>query len=173
MADTGGGHGGHMQGQMPGHHMLTPRLVTDMVADPARPADVGVDLVTRQQMLSIGGRAVAGFTVNGTSPGPEIRARQCQLIEVHLRNESVADGVTLHWHGVDEVNDLHSKQQLVLALMRGTRPQTISAVRIEECGKYSARVTGARRAPKCSPQRTHAITARALSSTGFRIVSSV
>jgi FtsP/CotA-like multicopper oxidase with cupredoxin domain len=103
-ADTGGGHGGHMQGQKPGHHMPTPRLVTDMVADPARPADVRVDLVTRQQMLNIGGRAVAGFTVNGTSPGPEIRARQCQLIEVHLCNESVADGVTLHWHGVDVSN---------------------------------------------------------------------
>ena len=30
--------------------------------------------------------------------------RQGQLIEVHLRNESVADGVTLHWHGVDVPN---------------------------------------------------------------------
>ena len=88
-----------MQGQMPGHDMPTPRLVTDMIADPARPADVRVDLVTRQQMLSVGGRSIPGFTVNGTSPGPEIRARQGQLIEVHLRNESVADGVTLHWHG--------------------------------------------------------------------------
>ena len=70
-----------------------------MIADPARPADVRVDLVTRQQMLTVGGRSVAGFTVNGTSPGPEIRARQGQLIEVHLRNESVAGVVTLHWHG--------------------------------------------------------------------------
>jgi FtsP/CotA-like multicopper oxidase with cupredoxin domain len=97
--------GGHMQGQMPDHHMAaTPRLVTDMVADPARPADVRVDLVTRQQTLSVGGRSIQGFTINGTSPGPEIRARQGQLIEVHLRNESVADGVTLHWHGVDVPN---------------------------------------------------------------------
>ena len=75
-----------------------------MIADPARPADVRVDLVTRQEMLTVGGRSVAGFSVNGTSPGPEIRARQGQLIEVHLRNESVADGVTLHWHGVDVPN---------------------------------------------------------------------
>ena len=41
----------------------------------------------------IGGRSIAGFTVNGTSPGPEIRVRQGQLVEVHLRNESVSDGV--------------------------------------------------------------------------------
>jgi FtsP/CotA-like multicopper oxidase with cupredoxin domain len=104
----GGGHGGHMQGEMPGHvpghEMATPRLVTDMVADPTRAADVRVDLVTRQQMLIVGGRSLPGFTVNGTSPGPEIRARQGQLVEVHLRNESVADGVTLHWHGVDVPN---------------------------------------------------------------------
>jgi FtsP/CotA-like multicopper oxidase with cupredoxin domain len=60
--------------------------------------------VTRQEVLTIGGRSIAGFTVNGTSPGPEIRAKQGQLIEVHLRNESVAAGVALHWHGVDVPN---------------------------------------------------------------------
>ena len=100
----GGGHGGHMEGHGPGHDMAPSRLVTDMVADPARPADVRVELVTRQQMLSVGGQSVPGFTVNGTSPGPEIRARQGQLVEVQLRNESVTDGVTLHWHGVDVPN---------------------------------------------------------------------
>jgi FtsP/CotA-like multicopper oxidase with cupredoxin domain len=105
MPDTdAGGHGSHGQGNGNGHHQGSPRLVTDMVADPARPADVRVELVTRQQMLTVGGRSMPGFTVNGTSPGPEIRALQGQLIEVRLRNESVADGVTLHWHGVDVPN---------------------------------------------------------------------
>ena len=33
-----------------------------------------------------------------------IRAVEGQLIEVHLRNESVAAGITLHWHGVDVPN---------------------------------------------------------------------
>jgi FtsP/CotA-like multicopper oxidase with cupredoxin domain len=63
-----------------------------------------VELVTRQQMLNVEGRSIPGYTVNGTSPGPEIRATQGQLVEVHLRNESVPDGVTLHWHGVDVPN---------------------------------------------------------------------
>ena len=93
-----------MEGHVPGHDMAPSRLVTDMIADPARPADLRVDLVTRQQTLTVGGRSIPGFTVNGTSPGPEIQARQGQLVEVHLRNESVADGVTLHWHGVDVPN---------------------------------------------------------------------
>jgi len=105
MSDPGGGgHGSHMDGHVAGHQMAPSRMVTDMVADPARPADVRIELVTRQEMLSVGGQSISGFTINGTSPGPEIRASQGQLIEVQLRNESVADGVTLHWHGVDVPN---------------------------------------------------------------------
>jgi FtsP/CotA-like multicopper oxidase with cupredoxin domain len=96
--DAGGGHGGHMQGHV--HHSEPSRLITDLIVDPARRADVRVDLVARKQTLMVGGRSIPGFTVNGTSPGPEVRATQGQLIEVHLRNDSVADGVTLHWHGV-------------------------------------------------------------------------
>ena len=84
------GHGGHGEANGPGHHSGPGRLITDLVADPARPADVRVELVTRQEVLTVGGRSIAGFTVNGTSPGPEIRVRQGQLIEVHLRNESVS-----------------------------------------------------------------------------------
>jgi FtsP/CotA-like multicopper oxidase with cupredoxin domain len=106
MPDAGGegAHGGHMQGHVHGHSSQPARMITDLVTDPARPADVRVDLVTRQETLTVGSRLFSGFTVNGTSPGPEIRATQGQLIEVHLRNESVADGVTLHWHGVDVPN---------------------------------------------------------------------
>ena len=33
--------------------------------------------------------------------GPEIVAKQGDLIQVTLHNESVPDGITLHWHGVD------------------------------------------------------------------------
>ena len=40
---------GHMQGHVHSHDSEPRRLVTDMIADPARPADVRVDLVTRQR----------------------------------------------------------------------------------------------------------------------------
>ncbi|GLW32576.1 multicopper oxidase family protein [Actinoplanes regularis] len=63
---------------------------------PSGTPDVAVTLTTRQS----GNR----YTVNGTSPGPEIRAVQGQLIQVTLVNESVRAGVTLHWHGVDVPN---------------------------------------------------------------------
>ena len=82
-------------------HESTARSINDIVVDPARKADVRVDLVAEQQNLSIGGRSVPGYTLNGTSPGPMITAQQGQLIEVHLRNASVKAGIALHWHGVD------------------------------------------------------------------------
>jgi len=58
--------------------------------------DVAVTLTARRE----GTR----FTLNGSSPGPEIRAVEGQLVEVRLVNESVAGGATLHWHGFDVPN---------------------------------------------------------------------
>ena len=93
---------GHDHHQL-GHRSMPTRSITELVADPSRPADVRVDLVARQQQPT-GGSSLARYTLNGTSPGPEIRAVQGQLVEVHLRNESVGAGVTLHWHGLDVPN---------------------------------------------------------------------
>lgn len=70
--------------------------VADLVADPARPADVGFTLTVRRD----GDR----FTVNGETPGPELRVSEGQLVEVRLVNDNVDDGTTLHWHGLDVPN---------------------------------------------------------------------
>jgi len=79
--------------------------VADLRTDPTRPADVQVDLVARQQSFTLaGGRRVNGYTLNGQSPGPVIEATEGQLVEVRVRNDDVADGMTLHWHGVDVPN---------------------------------------------------------------------
>jgi FtsP/CotA-like multicopper oxidase with cupredoxin domain len=86
--DTGGGraHEHHGGG----------RPVSSLVAAASRPADVSMTLVARRD----GDR----YTLNGTTPGPEIRARTGDLVQVRLVNESVPEGVTLHWHGVDVPN---------------------------------------------------------------------
>ena len=47
---------------------------------------------------------MSGYTVNGTSPGPMLEAPVGDLVEVTLVNDNVADGTTLHWHGVDVPN---------------------------------------------------------------------
>jgi len=50
------------------------------------------------------GRSVEALSFNGTVPGPELRVRQGDLVEVTLRNGNIADGVTVHWHGIDLPN---------------------------------------------------------------------
>ncbi len=90
--DMGGGHSGagdHEHGGHAEHGVGGPGAsaasgatgstgtvsVTSLTADPDRPADVRVELVARQESIDVpGGRTVEGYTLNGTSPGPEIRA---------------------------------------------------------------------------------------------------
>ena len=100
-----GGHGMHAaagSGHPAGHGSVS---VVSLTADPARPADVRVQLVARRGTVAVpGGRGVAGYTDNGTAPGPQVRARQGQLVEVTFVNESVPHGASLHWHGVDVPN---------------------------------------------------------------------
>jgi FtsP/CotA-like multicopper oxidase with cupredoxin domain len=79
--------------------------VADLRTGDSRRADVHVDLVARQQAFTLaGGRRVQGYTLNGGSPGPVIEAMEGQLVEVIVHNDDVAEGVTLHWHGLDVPN---------------------------------------------------------------------
>lgn len=104
-ADYGGGsapaagpHASHGHG----HEGIS---VATLTADQERPADVRFDLVVRQERVTLAdGRTVEGYSVNGRTPGPLIEARVGQLVEVRLANDNVADGVTLHWHGVNVPN---------------------------------------------------------------------
>ena len=75
-------------------HHGTP--VTDLTADPDATPDVSATLTVRDE----GER----YTVNGTSPGPELRATVGDLVEVTLVNDNVTEGTTLHWHGIDVPN---------------------------------------------------------------------
>ncbi|MFI1994359.1 multicopper oxidase family protein [Actinoplanes sp. NPDC020271] len=87
-ADYGGG--------TPVEHDHTAGMSVADLKGPSGTPDVAVTLTAREEG--------AKYTLNGTTPGPEIRAEQGQLIQVTLVNESVPDGVTLHWHGVDVPN---------------------------------------------------------------------
>ena len=98
--DTMGLASGH---DMSGMDVMT--SVADLVADPDRPADVTVDLTATQGRVTLAsGRAVDGYLFNGTSPGPLIEADEGDLVEVHVHNDNVSDGISVHWHGVDVPN---------------------------------------------------------------------
>ncbi|MEW9870477.1 multicopper oxidase family protein [Arthrobacter sp. HS15c] len=104
--DMGGGQAGHVHNSATTPGTASTVSVTGLIADPLRAPDVRIELVARKQTINIpGGRPVEGYTVNGTSPGPTIRARQGDLVEAVFVNESVLAGATLHWHGVDVPNE--------------------------------------------------------------------
>ena len=72
---------------------------------PLRKPDDRFELTARAADIDVSsGRTVHALTFNGTSPGPELRVRQGDLVEVVLRNDDVDAGVTIHWHGVDVPN---------------------------------------------------------------------
>ncbi|GLW97412.1 multicopper oxidase family protein [Microtetraspora sp. NBRC 16547] len=47
------------------------------------------------------GQTLDAWSFNGRVPGPVLRVRQGDLVEVTLRNELPDQGVTIHWHGYD------------------------------------------------------------------------
>ncbi|MFD0521236.1 cupredoxin domain-containing protein [Paractinoplanes durhamensis] len=78
-ADFGGG-------AAVGHAHGTGGLSVDTLTGPTSgKADVAVTLTARKET---NGR----YTLNGTSPGPEIRAVKGQLVEVTLVNDNVGEG---------------------------------------------------------------------------------
>jgi FtsP/CotA-like multicopper oxidase with cupredoxin domain len=98
---AGSGAAAGMHGMDGSHHGTGSVSVAALRLRSRAPADVRVDLTARKQTFRLAsGRRVDGYTVNGTSPGPQIDVTEGQLLEVRLHNADVGDGITLHWHGI-------------------------------------------------------------------------
>jgi FtsP/CotA-like multicopper oxidase with cupredoxin domain len=75
------------------------------LAGPRGTPDKRFVLTARQATVRLSsGRTIDALTFDGRTPGPELRVRQGDLVEVKLVNRDVAAGVTIHWHGVDVPN---------------------------------------------------------------------
>jgi FtsP/CotA-like multicopper oxidase with cupredoxin domain len=93
--------GGHVPAS--GHH--AGMSVADLDGPRTRSPDARFTLTARTATMRLGsGRTVEALTFDGKSPGPELRVRQGELVEVTLVNENIDQGVTIHWHGVDVPN---------------------------------------------------------------------
>ncbi len=93
-----GGHGDHA-----GHG--SSGSLTELAGPEDERPDRRFTLDARKSTVRLGsGTTVEAWTFDGKAPGPELRARQGELVEVVLENEDIEDGVTLHWHGVDVPN---------------------------------------------------------------------
>ena len=99
MVDSGGGPVSHDREHDHGASVVSFRERAD------GPADVRLTLEARHARLGLpSGKTVRALTFNGTVPGPELRVRQGDLLEVTLLNRDIEDGVSIHWHGLDVPN---------------------------------------------------------------------
>jgi FtsP/CotA-like multicopper oxidase with cupredoxin domain len=86
-------------------HRGTGTSVADLHGASTGAPDERFELTARAADVHLSsGRIVHALTFNGTSPGPELRVGQGDLVEVVLRNLDIDVGVTIHWHGVDVPN---------------------------------------------------------------------
>src|SRR5437867_12620810 len=80
------------------HGAPTPLAALDR--PPTEPPTRSFELVAARNVVEVGGHRFAGLAFNGRSPGPDLRVRRGDRVEVRLVNQDVAEGVTIHWHGV-------------------------------------------------------------------------
>ncbi|HEX7254324.1 MAG TPA: multicopper oxidase family protein [Gaiellaceae bacterium] len=84
-------------GGPPQNHARHPHLIVDRLAGP-RNGEANV----RRTLTAA--KSEDAWAFDGRVPGPEIRVRQGDLVEVTLVNRDIDEGVTIHWHGVDVPN---------------------------------------------------------------------
>jgi FtsP/CotA-like multicopper oxidase with cupredoxin domain len=93
-------------GGPPQNHAQHPHARVDKLKAPQNGApDLRVTLTARKAEIGLGsGRTLEAWTFNGQVPGPELRVRQGDLVQVTLVNKDIDEGVSIHWHGVDVPN---------------------------------------------------------------------
>ena len=72
---------------------------------PQGPPDRRFVLTALEKRVRLGsGRTIEAWTFDGRVPGPELRVRQGDLVEITIVNRDIGPGLSVHWHGVDVAN---------------------------------------------------------------------
>lgn len=88
-----------------GHAGAQPVSVVDLTGPREGAPDRQFTLTATKATVKLAsGAAVEAWTFDGGLPGPELRVKQGELVEVKLVNRDIEEGVTIHWHGVDLPN---------------------------------------------------------------------
>ncbi|MFI1395485.1 multicopper oxidase family protein [Streptomyces sp. NPDC020681] len=110
--DYGGGPAGghnHIAGgpQMHGGSGVAAPVSVDSLKGPRQGKPDRVFNLTAQEkeVKLASGRTFTAWTYNGQIPGPELRMKEGELVEIRLTNKLPGEiPVTVHWHGVDVPN---------------------------------------------------------------------
>jgi FtsP/CotA-like multicopper oxidase with cupredoxin domain len=92
-------------GAAPSEHAAHRGVSIASLEGPEGKPDVKFTLTAKQASVRLAsGRSIDALTFDGRLPGPELRVRRHDLVEVTLVNRDIEDGVSIHWHGVDVPN---------------------------------------------------------------------
>lgn len=104
-------------GKQPGHDMGS-MTAEKPAEDQAKPMSASNDapmevltgntftLTAKESMLHLDDNTMRNaWTYNGTVPGPQLRVKQGETIEILLKNE-LPEPVTIHWHGLPVPNNM-------------------------------------------------------------------
>ena len=101
-------YGGGAAGEHANHDMTAMAgmvSVTDLTGPKEGTPDRHFTLVAQKKTVTLSsGKTVDAWTYNGQIPGPELRMKEGELVEVTLTNQDIEEGVTAHWHGLDVPN---------------------------------------------------------------------
>lgn len=87
------------------HSAIRPVSVTDLTGPITGKPDRQFTLTAEKKTIRLAsGKTVDAWTYNGQIPGPELRMKNGELVEVTLINKNIDAGVTIHWHGLDVPN---------------------------------------------------------------------
>jgi FtsP/CotA-like multicopper oxidase with cupredoxin domain len=143
--DYGGGpevgHGsGHSHGEAAHEHRHhahhSGSSVTEMTGPRQGEPDRRFTLTAQETRIRLSsGETVEAWAFDSRAPGPELRVRQGDLVEVTLLNEDIEDGVTIHWHGIDVPNAEDGVAGLTQNAVRAGERYTYR-FRAEQTGTY-------------------------------------
>lgn len=107
IAPAGGGHHDHTAhaAAKPASSAVPTVSVTDLKGPQSGKPDRQFTLTAEKKTVRLSsGKEVDAWTYNGQIPGPELRMKEGELVEVTLINKDIEDGATIHWHGLDVPN---------------------------------------------------------------------
>jgi FtsP/CotA-like multicopper oxidase with cupredoxin domain len=104
--DMGNMHHKEMKIQTMNHSMHKKETsVTTLTGPRTKKADHHFELIAQKKQIKLSsGKTMEAWTFNGITPGPELRVKQGDIVEVVLKNKDIEDGVTIHWHGYNVPN---------------------------------------------------------------------
>ncbi|MBB6689792.1 multicopper oxidase family protein [Cohnella xylanilytica] len=100
--DHGSGHAAHLAATADA--APAPVSVADLTGPDSEP-DRRFTLTAQKKTVRLAsGQTIEAWTYDGQIPGPELRVKEGEVVEVTLVNKDIDAGSTIHWHGLDVPN---------------------------------------------------------------------